>query len=54
MRQALKKVGVLDLLLVISLLMIVVGMFGPFYARSRAKAKASPVATSPAPTRPLR
>jgi hypothetical protein len=54
MRLAANRFGVMDLLIVISLLMIVVGMFGPFVARSRAKAKASPVVTSAAPARPAR
>ncbi len=52
MKQALKKVGIVDLLLVIAVFMIAAGLFGPIYAKSRAKVKAAPVATSTAPARP--
>ena len=51
MRQAEKKFSIVNLLFVISLLMIAVGLFGPFIARSRTKAKPSPVATSARPAR---
>jgi len=54
MKQALKKIGVVDVLLAIAVLMIAAGLFGPIYAKSRVKVKAAPVATSPAPTRPAR
>ena len=54
MRQALKGIGIVDLLLVIAVFMIAVGLFGPIYAKSRAKLKAAPVATAPAPARAAR
>ena len=52
MRQAMKKLGIVDLLLVIAIFMIAAGLFGPIYAKSRVKVKAAPVATSAAPARP--
>ena len=54
MRQALKKIGIVDVLLAIAVLMIAAGLFGPIYAKSRVKVKAAPVATSTAPARPAR
>lgn len=54
MRHTEKGIGIVDLLLVIAVFMIAAGLFGPIYAKSRAKVKAAPVATAPAPARPTR
>jgi hypothetical protein len=56
MRRTESGFSIVDFMIIVALLLIVIGMFGPRLAQSRKKANSGPVATAPAqaPARPAR
>ena len=56
MRRSGQGFSIVDFLIIVALLLIVIGMFGPRLAQSRKKANKTAVATVPAqaPARPAR
>jgi competence protein ComGC len=54
MRRTESGFSIVDFLIIIALLLIVVGMFGPYIAKSRGKAKTAAVVASSARVIPAR
>jgi len=56
MRRTESGFSIVDFMIIVALLLIVIGMFGPRLAQSRKKANNTPVVTAPAqaPARPAR